>query len=69
MDVEWGGVNVERLPLSRQDGEHCAHHQQSVPATNTQNSLKEQFTRKVKATISPVTGLLRRNVLQEHDAS
>ncbi len=31
MDVEWGGVNIERLPLSRQDSEHCAHHQQGVP--------------------------------------
>ncbi len=43
MDVEWGGVNVERLPLTRQDGEHCAHHQQGVSATTHKITKKEQF--------------------------
>ena len=29
--VEGGGVYVEGLPLSGEDGEHCTNHQQTVP--------------------------------------
>ncbi len=65
MDVEWGGVNIERLPLPRQDSEHCAHHQQGVPATTHRIILKNSSRERWKQW----KNVMRQNVLQQHAAS